>query len=284
MNIKGDLSYNFLLVTWACEPYEAKVSRTVLRAASGSKAYAMITGLTLLFIGVNITFFPQHFLGLNGMVPSYSLDIINIHCNNTSVLSTAGLCGAISLPIRSYPNAGALRSIIMKENRKKAIIYQWFCHITDKIYVGSAKNGHTRLRSYWQPSVLSKNAPIYNSLFIYTHNNHALYILEEVGHTDKIERSLLLEREQHYLNKIFSQFPRNMILNLSPTAGNNQGYSHTEEFKLQRTGILNPMYYRRKSIEFIAMQNRDKKGTNNPQYGVKKTRETIAKLTKPVFV
>ena len=83
----------------------------------------------------------------------------------------------------------------MKDNQNKALIYQSFCHVTEKIYGGSAMNRHTRLRSYWQPSVLSKKSgKIYNSILDYTHNNHALFILDEVGDTDKIKRFILLER------------------------------------------------------------------------------------------
>jgi hypothetical protein len=44
------------------------------------------------------------------------------------------------------------------------------------------------------------------------------------------------------------------------------------------------MFQRTKSQEFINMQIRDKFGVNNPQYRVIKTPETIAKLTKLVYV
>jgi hypothetical protein len=44
------------------------------------------------------------------------------------------------------------------------------------------------------------------------------------------------------------------------------------------------MFGKEKSPEFIKMQLRDKSGVNNPQYRVIKTPETIAKLTKLVYV
>jgi hypothetical protein len=44
------------------------------------------------------------------------------------------------------------------------------------------------------------------------------------------------------------------------------------------------MFAKNKSPEFIKMQIRDKSGINNPQYRVVKTPETIAKLTKLVYV
>ena len=78
------------------------------------------------------------------------------------------------------------------------------------------------------------------------------------------------------------------ILNNSPTAGSTLGFKHTIEFKLNRTGKLNPMYENPFSFppgaEFIRMQSRNKFGANNPQFGVKKSLETLAKLTKLVYV
>lgn len=44
------------------------------------------------------------------------------------------------------------------------------------------------------------------------------------------------------------------------------------------------MYNRPKSPEFLAQQTSDKSGANNPQYGVIKSPETVAKLTKLVSV
>jgi len=44
------------------------------------------------------------------------------------------------------------------------------------------------------------------------------------------------------------------------------------------------MYNRAKSPQFVEMQTRDKSGSNNPQYGVIKSPETIAKLRKLVTV
>ena len=44
------------------------------------------------------------------------------------------------------------------------------------------------------------------------------------------------------------------------------------------------MYGKTFSPEFISMQKRDKKGINNPMYGIKKSSATIAKLQKLVYV
>jgi hypothetical protein len=44
------------------------------------------------------------------------------------------------------------------------------------------------------------------------------------------------------------------------------------------------MYGRSYSPEFINIQIRDKTGVNNPQFGIKKTKQTLAKITKLVYV
>jgi hypothetical protein len=93
----------------------------------------------------------------------------------------------------------------------------------------------------------------------------------------------MLSREQYYLDILFSNYP-SCALNRAPIAGSTLGFKNDLESRLARTGPLNPMYGKVKSIEFTAMQYRDKSGPNNPQFGVTKSAETIAKLTKLVFV
>jgi group I intron endonuclease len=186
-------------------------------------------------------------------------------------------------PIRLYENPNLERNLIGLENKKRSIIYQWLNLITGKIYIGSAWNGSTRLLSYWTPSVIRKNYPIYNNLTFYGHSNFALAILEDLGLSGSISKELILLREQFYLNILFSNY-KNQLINLSPYAGSTKGYKHKPEFIIKRSGVLNPMFGKDKSPEFIKMQLRDKSGVNNPQYGVIKTPETVAKLTKLVYV
>jgi hypothetical protein len=74
---------------------------------------------------------------------------------------------------------------------------------------------------------------------------------------------------------------------LSPTAGTNLGYKHTIESRLNMSGDLH--YSRRSkdyllSPEFTHMQFRDKKGMNNPMFGIVKSEATIKKLIKLVYV
>ena len=194
----------------------------------------------------------------------------------------------LSEPVRVYyPKLN--RNLIGTDNRKKAIIYQWTNLINGKIYIGSASTGSARLLSYFSQSVISRKFPIYNSFRVYGHNNFCLAILEDLGPLKNLSKEFILEKEQFYLNIIFSKYS-NRKLNLSPTAGTTLGFKHTLNFKLNRSGKLNPMFGKILSSEFLSMQarhflsEREKKGRKNPMFGIVKSPTTIAKLQKLVYV
>nr|UEK25997.1 hypothetical protein [Mutinus fleischeri] len=145
----------------------------------------------------------------------------------------------LNKPIRVYiPNLD--RNLIGTENKNRTIIYQWINLINGKMYVGSGWNGSRRLLSYFRLSTLKRNYPIYNSITHYTHNNFILVILEDLGQTGSVDKNFMLSREQFYIDLLFKDYPL-FTLNSSPTAGTNLGFKHTEEFRIRRTGTLNPM-------------------------------------------
>jgi group I intron endonuclease len=234
----------------------------------------------------------QHFLGLAGIIILLSIyDFSDSFCSNIiqslSIISIKPFGPHIdpeflNKTVRIYkPNLD--RNLIGIENKNRTIIYQWVNLINGKMYVGSAWNGSIRLLSYFRPSILKRNYPIYNSITHYTHNNFMLVILEDLGKTGSVDKKYMLSREQFYLDLLFKKYPL-LNLNSSPTAGTTLGFKHKDEFRLSSTGTLNPMSGKEFSPEFIFMQTRDKKGINNPLFGTKKSAITLAKITKLVYV
>ena len=145
-----------------------------------------------LFVGVNLTFFPQHFLGISGMFEITSCTNENIFLSAISFFPLGPFVKPIFLnePVRVYyPKLN--RNLIGTDNKKRVVIYQWTNLINGHIYIGSASTGSTRLLNYFSPSVLLRNLPIYNSLRKYGHNNFCLAILEDLGLLKQVSKKFI---------------------------------------------------------------------------------------------
>jgi len=201
-------------------------------------------------------------------------------------------------PIERYENSLNAKYLASRKYRNRAIIYMWFNKITGQAYVGSSYGGD-RIASYFRLSTLRKNMAIYNSITTYGHENHMLFIMEDLGDKNQISWQSLLQKEQIYIDWCFKTYLE-LSLNRNPVAGgvvrtkligkNNPffGKRHTAKnltiMRYSKLGKNNPMYGRPKSSEFLYWQQKDKSGSNNPQWGVKKSAETLAKLCKKVYV
>ena len=145
-----------------------------------------------------------------------------------------------------YDNLNYYRNLIGSDIKKRSVIYQWTNLIKSKIYIGSAWNGSTRLLSYWTPNCLRRNYLSYHNINYYGIHNFALAILEDLGISGSVTKEIILSREQHYLDILFNKYAH-LVINFYKQAGSTKGYKHKYEFKLNRTGHLNPMYGRVKS-------------------------------------
>ena len=115
-------------------------------------------------------------------------DFLNSGC----LLSLAAI-----LPIKTYSNAKAEKTKILKENKNKSGIYKWKNLKNDKCYIGSAEDLSNRLSFYYSCKALKnsfKNSQsyIYNALLKHGHSNFEPTILEYC------DKKKCLERERYY--------------------------------------------------------------------------------------
>ena len=145
----------------------------------------------------------------------------------------------------------------------------WTHKTSGKRYVGSAVNFSKRLNNYFKKSYLERNKTIYiyNALLVHGYSAFTLTILEYVYITNLSKedaKKLILEREQFYLNVIFSEDEPNTY-NTLKVAGSSLGYKHTDKSLAKKTGENHHMF--------------GKTGENHPFFGRNHSSETIAKIS-----
>src|SRR5574338_59174 len=174
-----------------------------------------------------------------------------------AISSFQDLPNLLAVSVIVYSNAETNRSKILLENKGKAGIYQWTHNESGKRYIGSAVDLTSRLKNYYNKSLLNrhKSMHIYNALLHHEYSSFSLTILEyiDISNLSKDNaRKAILEKEQHYIDSLTPEY------NILPIAGSRLGSRHTEKTKTKISGSL---------IGKIS-------GNNNPMFGKSHSSET----------
>lgn len=188
----------------------------------------------------------------------------NLNLNNESISTPS---------VKIYNNAHNFKKEIILENKGKSGIYMWTNLLTNDIYIGQSVDLSKRFRKYFMLSYLKSKEGfiISRALIKYGYMNFSLSILEFC------DKSILLDREQHYLDSLQ---PKYNILNL---AGSSLGYTQPQESKDKRSKALKGVYTGSKSALFgrthnedtIAKKSLNRGGENNHFYGKTHNEKTI---------
>ncbi len=176
---------------------------------------------------------------------------------------------SVFVPIMIYSNDNLNKLTILSDNKDKAAIYMWTHKESGKRYVGSAVNFSKRMNNYFKKGYLERNITmyIYNALLLHGYSAFTLTILEyiDIANLSKEDaKILILEREQFYLDVIFSEDEPNTY-NILKIAGSSLGYKHTEGSLSKKTGENHHMF--------------GKTGEAHPFFGRNHSSEAIAKIS-----
>src|SRR5579871_2752318 len=144
--------------------------------------------------------------------------------------------------IIDYYNAETDKSTILTDNKGKAGVYQWKHRESGKIYIGSAVDLSKRLKIYYSPYGLKRvDNYISRAIILHGHSAFSLSILEyiNISHLSKdglAKKTLILEREQHYLDILQPEY------NILKIAGSSLGFTHSEESLAKRSGENHYMF------------------------------------------
>ena len=180
------------------------------------------------------------------------------------------------VPEKFYENADTLKKLIIDENKNKSGIYRWTNKSTGDIYIGQSTNLSSRFINYYNISYLSSKIHliISRALIKYGYSKFSLEILEYC------DKSVLLKREQYYLDKL------NPSYNILKLAGSSKGFKHSEETKAKISKSLKGIYTGNKSALFGRVHSEETKilmslkkaGDKNPIFG-----KTLSDKTKELI-
>lgn len=208
----------------------------------------------------------------------------------------------------AYNNAGTDKSSILSDNAGKTGIYLWKHQESGTIYIGSAVDLSIRLSSYYLPSQLKRiDNYICRAIIRHGHSAFSLTILEYINISNlskETTRKLILDREQYYLDLIFSTGTNPNTYNILKTAGSSLGLIQSPETRLKisealkgkMSGENSPLFGKEVSPDtrakisvahkgkYVSPETRAKMslakiGENNPQFGKEVSPDTRAKIS-----
>jgi group I intron endonuclease len=136
-------------------------------------------------------------------------------------------------PIKTYENPEAQKSLILRENKNKSIIYRWINKINNKEYIGSSSKAHLRLSKYFDQYILQNiKMSIYKAILKYGISNFILEIIEYC------EARNVISREQFYLDNFDFEY------NQLSKANSSLGFKHSEETLTKMKGRKNALGFK----------------------------------------
>jgi hypothetical protein len=187
------------------------------------------------------------FLGFNGQkwMCYYNIDITTIQY--------------LSIPVLITPST-RLKNILDKQNIKPILVFEDLTNstvkktayrslkpfsgiymveayaslVTGEYYVGSAVTGNLYMRFHKHLFSLAGNKRVANAVNKYGLSEFAFLVLEIVPQEDNTDSTLLLNREDYYLETLKPEY------NIIPIASNSIGWKHSEESLAKMRGNYSP--------------------------------------------
>ena len=173
------------------------------------------------------------FLGFNGQkyMCFYNIDITIIQYLSIPTLITPSTRLKPILDKHNIKPVLLFENLTNSETKKIAYqalkpfsgIYMIVNLITEKYYVGSAVTGNLYMRFHKHLFSFTGNKRVANAVNKYGLSEFAFLVLEIVPQKDKIDSTLLLNREDYYLETLKPEY------NIAPIASNSLGWKHSEE-------------------------------------------------------